>query len=96
MAVHDGLFGAGHEIEWRKDAPEDLVLASKLQHAVAGLVLMHLRKTKTTRAAYGRLAQSTPSRIGALLRGDQPMRLDDIAAAARIVGFKLTRLVLPG
>jgi len=92
FAIDDQLFGKQRVIKWRPsdgytDQERDQLRGSQLQHLVSNVIREALaRSTRLHSAAdYARAVDVSERRMGALLRGDVVMRLEDIAAAERVL-----------
>lgn len=83
------LFGKSPAIVWdeRVEASEAIRLqASRLQHAYACVIRVRARGKFGSIKAYAESLGVDPQRLQRVLRGDVPMRLEDIGAAALTLG----------
>jgi len=94
-AVPPATFGKARDIAWRNTADlserdRERLYASQIQHEVAFQINAALQQLRWTQADYAREAEMTAQRIGAVLRGAVPMRLEDLGVARRIFGIHTT------
>lgn len=83
------LFGKSPAIIWeQRDEPRDAVRleASRLQHAYACVIRVRARGKFGSIKAYAESLGVDSQRLQRVLRGDVPMRLEDIGAAALTLG----------
>lgn len=82
-------FGRVQTLRWKRVATLELqvpLLASKWQHAYAFRIRGRIKATGSNLKTYARDAGTSYDRLGKLLRGVVPMRLDDIAVADILLG----------
>jgi hypothetical protein len=93
-AVPPATFGKARDIAWRNtdlsERDRERLYASQIQHEVAFQINAALQQLRWTQADYAREAKMTAQRIGAVLRGAVPMRLEDLGVARRIFNIHTT------
>jgi len=94
-AVPPATFGKARDIAWRNTADlskrdRERLCASQIQHDTAFLINKGMAGKRWTQDDYAREAEMTAQRIGAVLRGTVPMRLEDLGVARRIFGIHTT------
>lgn len=85
-------FGKAEVIKW-KDVPlqdADRLLAAQIQHSLACLISKQARSKYGSLRAYAETADLNYDRLVKILRGEQILRLEDLAAAERHIGHVLT------
>ncbi|TRW44390.1 helix-turn-helix domain-containing protein [Georgenia yuyongxinii] len=92
------LFGAHLDIAWktatsRREAVQ--IRASQLQHQVAVAVRAMRTEQQLTQKALADNSGMTELRLGRLLRGEQPMRLEDVAILELTLGINLVGVTAP-
>jgi len=80
-------FGLARRIAWREPAQGDIdrVNAARLQHQWALAIRKSSKDQFGSVKAYATAAQQNYDRLAKVLRGDAIMRLEDIAAAQRLL-----------
>ena len=94
-AVPPATFGKARDIAWRNTADlserdRERLYASQIQHEVAFQINAALQQLRWTQADYARASRMTVQRTGIVLRGEIPMRLEDLGTAHRILGICTT------
>jgi len=94
-AVPPTTFGKARDIAWRNtadlsDRDRERLYASQIQHEVAFQINAALQQLRWTQADYAQASRMTAQRIGAVLRGAVPMRLEDLGVARRIFNIHTT------
>lgn len=86
------FFGKTPGVVWTKpgDSPDDRRLeAARLQHAYACVISSRARGRFGSIKSYAGSVGQDPARLQRVLRGDVPMRFDDIGAAVVVLGGDL-------
>ncbi len=94
-AVPPWSFGKARIIDWRdstslSDRDQERIYAAQIQHEVAFQINAALQQHRWTQAEYAQAARMTVQRTGDVLRGEIPMRLEDLGTAHRILGICTT------
>lgn len=94
-AVPPATFGKARDIAWRNTADlserdRERLYASQIQHEVAFQINAALQQLRWTQADYAQASRMTVQRTGVVLRGETPMRLEDLGTAHRILGICTT------
>ena len=95
FAFDDQLFGKERAIKWKsggnlEDSELDQRHAAQMQHSVAFAIRETLKRSARyhSMADYARAVDVSERRMTDLLRGDVVMRLEDIAAAERVLKIR--------
>ena len=92
FAIDDQLFGKERLIKWKSEhrlhgSELDQRRASQMQHFAAFAIREALRQSSLyySIAEYARAVDVSERRMSAVLRGDVVMRIEDLAAAERVL-----------